>query len=134
MAVILVIATLILAAGARAGRVHKPAKPSFPMLRAYAHKLVVKRWHSEVEWRAFQNVIEAESSFNPCAVYPGRRDCGYSGSNSCGIPQANPCPTSWRGRLWETRWAQVRWAIAYMGDRYGSPSRTWAHWQAARSY
>lgn len=113
----------------------KSARPkSFPMLRAYAHQLVVKRWHSEAEWVAFEHVIDEESGFNPCAVYPGRRDCSYSGSNSCGIAQRNPCPRWMRGRLWETRWAQIRDAVAYMAARYGSPSRTWAHWQVNRAY
>jgi hypothetical protein len=111
-----------------------PQPPPFPMLRAYAHKLVLERWHSEAEYRAFEKVIDNESGFNPCAYYPHSRDCRYAGSNSCGIPQANPCPSSWRGRLWAARWAQVRWTVAYMAGRYGSPSATWAHWIRNRSY
>lgn len=107
---------------------------SFPGLRAYAHKLVLQRWHSEAEWRAFENVIDRESGFNPCSYYPSSSDCHYQGSNSCGIPQANPCPRSWRGRMWETRWAQIRWAVSYMASRYGSPSATWAFWQRNHAY
>ena len=91
-------------------------------VRQYAHTLVLARWGSETEWRAFDAIIRPESNWNPCASYPSRNDCRYTGSSSCGIPQANPCPTAWRGRLWETRWAQVRWVIVYLDRRYGSPS------------
>lgn len=62
-----------------------------------------------------------ESGWNPCRHYPSTTDCRYSGSNSCGIPQANPCPSLWRGRLWETRYAQVRWVLAYIATRYRDP-------------
>lgn len=99
------------------------AKPS---VRQYAHTLVLARWGSEAEWRAFEAIIRPESAWNPCASYPSRNDCRYTGSSSCGIPQANPCPPAWRGRLWETRYAQARWARDYIARRYGSPSRALA--------
>lgn len=97
-----------------------------PSVRQYAHTLIIARWHSEAEWRAFDAIIRPESNWNPCASYPSRYDCRYTGSSSCGIPQANPCPPAWRGRLWETRYAQVRWARDYIARRYGSPSRALA--------
>lgn len=74
------------------------------------------------EWRALDAVVRPESGWNPCAVYGYRGSvCWYSGSNSCGIPQRDPCPLAWRGRLWVTRWAQVRTLISYVAGRYGDP-------------
>jgi hypothetical protein len=90
--------------------------------RSYAHRLVLARWHSEAQWLALDAIVRPESSWNPCASYPGRHDCSYTGSSSCGIPQANPCPREWRGRLASTWRAQVRWLIRYVASpRYGSP-------------
>lgn len=103
-------------------------------VRSYAHALVLKRWHSTGQWFAFDAIVRRESGWNPCAYYPHRSDCGYRGSNSCGIPQANPCPSSWRGRLFSTRFAQVRWGIAYIVDRYGDPIAALAYWDAHGSY
>jgi predicted amidophosphoribosyltransferase len=37
------------------------------------------------------------------------------------VPQAQPCPPSWRGRLWQVRYAQVRWLLDYISSRYGDP-------------
>lgn len=91
-------------------------------VRQYAHSLVIARWHSEAEWLAVDLIIRPESNWNPCASYPSRNDCRYTGPSSCGVPQANPCPTLWRGRLWETRWAQARWLVDYLDSRYGTPS------------
>lgn len=92
-------------------------------MRSYAHRLTIARWHSEAEWRSLDAIVRPESGWNPCSAYPSIHSCGYAGSNSCGIPQANPCPSGWRGRLWSTRFAQVRWLISYVASRYGSPSR-----------
>src|SRR6185437_11587662 len=75
--------------------------------RSYARMLVLKRWHTTSEWRAADAIVRPESSWDPCEHYPSTHDCRYTGSSSCGIPQANPCPLSWRGRLFQTRWAQV---------------------------
>jgi hypothetical protein len=84
--------------------------------------LTLARWHSQAEWRALDAIVRPESGWNPCSHYPSTTDCRYMGSNSCGIPQANPCPELWRGRLGRTWRAQVRWLIAYVAGRYGSPS------------
>ncbi len=98
------------------------SNPTRCTVRQYARLVVLDRWKSAGEWSAAVAVITPESNFNPCASYPSRHDCHYSGSSSCGVPQANPCPNSWRGRLWETRYAQCRWFVDYVGRRYGSPS------------
>jgi hypothetical protein len=86
-----------------------------------------------LEWRALDAIVRPESGWNPCRVYPSRTDCLYAGSNSCGIPQANPCPAAWRGRLWATWRAQCDWIVAYIAARYGTPSAALAfrimhHW------
>jgi hypothetical protein len=104
-----------------------PAPAASPSrVRDYAHRLVLERWHSEAEWRALDAIVRSESGWDPCAVYPSRHACGYAGENSCGIGQRNPCPAAWRGRLWESRLAQVRWLRDYVARRYGCPSRALA--------
>jgi hypothetical protein len=94
--------------------------------RGYAHRLTLVRWHSEAEWRSLDAIVTPESGWNPCRRFPSTTDCFYTGSNSCGLPQANPCPREWRGRLAKTWRAQVRWLIGYITHRYGSPSRALA--------
>lgn len=123
--IIYLAAMAILIATAKAGRPET--------VRQYAHRLTLARWHSEAEWRALDAVIRPESDWNPCSAYPRVHDCAYAGSSSCGVPQANPCPVEWRGRLWETRFAQVEWLIRYVAGRYGSPSAALA-WREAHGY
>lgn len=110
------------------------AKAASESVRSYAHRMVLKRWHSEAEWRAFDAIIQPESHWDPCAYYPQKHDCSYSGRNSCGLAQRNPCPAWARGRLWETRYRQVEDAIAYIAGRYGSPSKALAYRKANGSY
>jgi hypothetical protein len=105
---------------------HRSAHHARPSPRAYARQLVLRRWHSVAEWRALDKIVMPESRWDPCAVYPSRHDCGYVGSNSCGIPQRDPCPASWWGRLFAARFAQVRWLISYVAGRYGDPLRALA--------
>ncbi len=114
----LLLCLLVLFLAAQAASARPPLS-----VRQYAHTLILARWGSEAEWLAADAIIRPESNWNPCASYPSRNDCRYTGSSSCGVPQANPCPMLWRGRLWETRYAQVRWFIAYVARRYGSPTR-----------
>jgi len=95
---------------------------------------VRRRWPAADEWRAVVAIVTPESHFDPCARWPGRHDCGYTGSNSCGIPQANPCPREWRGRLASTWRAQVHWLIAYIARRYRSPVRALQFRQLHGSY
>lgn len=91
--------------------------------RTYAKTEAAKapyRW-TGAQWDALDSIIRPESAWNPCASYPSRHDCFYSGSSSCGIPQANPCPYSWRGRLGASAKEQVKWLLNYVKVRYGSP-------------
>jgi hypothetical protein len=74
--------------------------------------------------------VAGESGWDPCAVNPGIHSCRYGGWNSCGIPQRNPCPTAWRGRLWRIRFRQVDWLESYIAGRYGTPSRALAFHEA----
>jgi len=76
------------------------------------------------EWLALGELVHRESGWDPCAVNPGLHDCGYSGPNACGIPQADPCTKTWWGRqgdLWKMRYVQVRWMLAYIKRGYGDP-------------
>lgn len=96
--------------------------------RAYARQLVLRRWHSAAQWQAEDSIVSGESHWDPCAVNPGMHACGYAGASSCGIPQANPCPTGWRGHLYETRFQQVVWLQHYIAGRYGDPLHAlWFH-------
>lgn len=91
--------------------------------RQYAQTLAASKYGwVGYQWDAIDAIVGPESSWNPCASYPGRHDCAYGGSSSCGIPQANPCPAAWRGRLASTWRAQVEWLLAYLKGRYGSPA------------
>jgi hypothetical protein len=100
--------------------------------KAYARRLTFRTWHSNAQWLDLNAIIAGESGWDPCAHWPSvHHDCAYDGtvlcsggacSNACGIPQATPCPVEWRGRLWATRFAQVRWLIAYVKRRYGTPA------------
>ena len=94
-------------------------------VRAYAHRLVLQRWHSDAEWGAEDQLVRNESGWDPCAYYPSSHDCGYSGYNACGIPQRDPC--GWRGDLWGTRYRQVRWLQRYIAARYGDPENALYH-------
>jgi hypothetical protein len=113
---------VLLAPSARSG--------TFPPARAYAHTLALATWHSEAQWQDLDAVVVPESHWDPCAYNPVSRDCAYAGSASCGIPQAQPCPAAWRGRLGATWRAQVRWLIAYVLRRYKLPSVALAHERA----
>jgi hypothetical protein len=100
-----------------------------PPVRTYARKLAIHHWHSWRQWKALDTIIRGESHWDPCASYPSRHDCLYTGWASCGIPQRNPCPVEWRGRLFKVRYAQVRWLIRYIAGRYGDPLHAlWFHW------
>jgi len=111
-----------------------PAARSGTSPRGYAHRLTIVTWHSEAEWRALDAIVRPESGWNPCRHYPSTTDCRYAGSNSCGIPQANPCPSAWQGHLGKTWRAQVRWLIDYVKRRYKTPSNALAFRRANNWY
>ena len=84
--------------------------------RQLAYRLAAQRGWSAAE---LDEIIGQESGWNPCRHYPSTTNCDYMGSNACGIPQANPCPHEWRGRLWETRYQQVYWLMRYLESHHG---------------
>jgi len=90
--------------------------------KQYAMSLATDKYHwTGEQHRALSAIVEPESGWNPCRRYPSTTQCSYSGSNSCGIPQASPCPREWRGRLGATWRSQVRWLLAYIEHRYHDP-------------
>lgn len=119
---------LLVASPATAKRTHHCRKRT---PRHFAYCLTMKTWHSLSQWRALDAVVTPESSWDPCAHYPSTHDCFYRGANSCGIPQRNPCPYQWRGRLFTTRFLQVKVLLAYVKGRYGDPLH--AYWFRSRN-
>lgn len=123
---VVLLTALVLACGNVAANAAPKIHHSHPLtVKAYAYKLAKQHgWASQ--WWAINDIITPESGWDPCAVNPGRRLCYYTGSSSCGIPQAQPCP--WRN-LWASRYAQVRWFFRYIehhidadtGRPYGTP-------------
>jgi hypothetical protein len=90
-------------------------------VRVYARREAAARGWTGAHWSALEEIVRPESGWDPCAVFPQRHRCAYAGAGSCGLPQAQPCPAAWRGRLWEVRFAQVRWLLDYIAGRYGNP-------------
>lgn len=109
-------------------RAYSPATP-----RGYLCDLIEAKWPGQF-W-AVNEIVTPESGWDPCAVYPSQHDCGYIGSNSCGLPQADPCPSEWQGRLDVTWRAQCRWLTAYfVSHGYGSPVAALRYRQSHGSY
>lgn len=119
--------------------------PSTSTVQAFAKQLAAQKGWTGSQWVALETIIAGpvhsdgrrwggESGWDPCAVNPMRHDCTYGGTHSCGIPQASPCPSAWRGRLAAVWRAQVRWLIAYVASRYGDPLTALAHHNTYGSY
>lgn len=102
--------------------------------RAYAKREAAKVGWVGGEWQALDAIVVPESRWNPCAHWRHKIECGYDGPNSCGIPQRNPCPSAWRGRLGSTGRMQVAELLRYVRDRYGSPSAALAFRRAHGYY
>jgi hypothetical protein len=91
-------------------------------------KIVMARkygWTGQ-EWTSLDALVRNESGWDPCAHYPSTHDCGYVGTNACGIPQRYYCPTEWQGHL-ELWHRQVFWMLRYIRDRYGDPINAYYH-------
>jgi hypothetical protein len=69
------------------------------------------------EWSALEQLWHNESGWNPNAV--------NSSSGACGIPQALPCTKIPNPQSTES---QIDWGLAYIKNRYGSPSKALAFW------
>jgi hypothetical protein len=98
--------------------------PSGPV-QAYARKLLAAYgWGSQ--WGAFNDIVMRESGWNPRAQNP---------SGAYGIPQALPASKmASAGADWRTDpYTQLRWMMAYIRSRWGSPANADAneirnHW------
>jgi hypothetical protein len=107
--------------------------PTAGSVRVYAMRKAAARGWTGAHWRALEAIVWPESRWDPCAVYPQRHSCAYAGAESCGLPQAQPCPRAWRGRLWHVRFAQVRWLLDYIAARYGDPQSA-LHFRQAHTW
>lgn len=127
---------MILVAAAVAAILTAPTSSAYTRkdVYRYARNLAALRGWTGEQWSDLAAIVEPESGWDPCAVYPSQHDCGYVGSNSCGIPQADPCPALWLGRLDRTWRAQIRWLIAYVAGRYHDPASALAYREAYGSY
>jgi hypothetical protein len=83
--------------------------------------------HNDAQFSCFSHIIKRESDWNPRA---GNRRGAY------GLPQALPGrKMASAGADWRTNpRTQIRWAIHYMDERYGSPCAAWAHWRNHHNY
>ncbi|HEX3829768.1 MAG TPA: transglycosylase SLT domain-containing protein [Sporichthyaceae bacterium] len=83
--------------------------------------------HNDAQFGCFSHVIDRESGWNPRA---GRVSGAY------GLPQALPGrKMASAGADWRTNpRTQIRWALGYMHERYGSACGAWAHWRRHHNY
>ncbi|MGA5700569.1 transglycosylase SLT domain-containing protein [Peterkaempfera bronchialis] len=80
------------------------------------------------QWAAFDAIISHESGWNPQAV--------NASSGAYGLAQALPgSKMASVGSDWKTNaGTQIKWALSYMNDRYGSPNAAWSFWQTHHWY
>lgn len=92
-------------------------------LKSYAHDLVISYGWTEYDFECLVKLWNRESGWRPNAV--------NKKSGACGIPQALPCKKmSKEGSDYKTNGkTQIRWGLKYIKNRYGSPSKAWAHSQ-----
>ncbi|WP_242454137.1 lytic transglycosylase domain-containing protein [Bailinhaonella thermotolerans] len=85
-----------------------------------------KGWASE--WGCLERLWDKESGWNHKAYNPS--------SGAGGIPQSLPASKmASAGADWRTNpRTQIKWGLGYIGGRYGSPCKAWAHWQARHWY
>lgn len=93
------------------------------------HMAAARGWTGH-QWAALYELWNRESGWNPCRHYPSTTNCGYTGSNACGIPQRVPC----NGLIQQGARAQIRWGLGYIASRYGSPAGALAHSNTAGWY
>ncbi len=94
----------------------------------YAHDLVLQYGWTENDFEALVKLWQKESGWNP---YSKNK---YSGAY--GIPQALPgSKMASAGSDWATNYkTQIKWGLKYIKNRYGSPSKAWAHFQKKHWY
>lgn len=126
-ALIGLLATLLFAQAAPA------AQTGWPQTKGLSHYLVIKRWHTDAEWQAENEIITQESNWDACAVNPGQHLCRYTwtgNGNACGIGQRYYCPVRWKGRLGHMWRNQCHDLQDYIARRYIDPIGALAHKRA----
>jgi hypothetical protein len=109
-----------------------PADPGNPVVternKVLAVALMAPRGWSERQWKCLDHLWTRESSWNHLAR--------NRWSGAYGIPQALPgSKMSRAGTDWRTSAAtQIRWGLAYIGRRYGTPCAAWGHSEAMGWY
>jgi hypothetical protein len=103
-----------------------PAAPPPPPIqpdsnRALGYHLMREFGFAEDQWPALDNLWRRESGWNHLAENPS--------SGAYGIPQSLPAnKMSVVGDDWRTNpETQIRWGLAYIRARYGTPDRAWQH-------
>ena len=89
--------------------------------RALGYQLLLDFGFDEEQWRYLDALWHRESGWNHLAENPS--------SGAYGIPQSLPAAKmSVVGPDWRTNpETQIRWGLAYIAARYGTPEKAWAH-------
>lgn len=92
--------------------------------QSLGRRMMLRRGWSPSEWPSLKALWTGESGWNEKAKNPS--------SGAYGIPQSLPAnKMASAGRDWLTNAAtQIKWGLQYIKDRYGSPSKAYAQWQA----
>ncbi|MEQ6902185.1 transglycosylase SLT domain-containing protein [Nocardioides sp. YIM 152588] len=89
--------------------------------RGLGYRLMLDFGFEEAQWRYLDALWRRESGWNHLAENPR--------SGAYGIPQSLPATKmAVVGDDWRTNpETQIRWGLAYIAARYGSPQAAWAH-------
>jgi len=103
------------------------AAPSFPTAPTAVRELARTMVPAD-QWASFDSIIKHESDWDVHAV--------NASSGAYGLCQALPgTKMASAGADWRDNPAtQIKWALSYMNDRYGSPNAAWAFWQTHHWY
>lgn len=91
---------------------------------ALGKKLAAKSGWTGNQWKALYNLWMRESGWNEKADNPT--------SDAYGIPQSLPgSKMASAGSDWKTNpETQIKWGLAYIKERYGSPAKAWSFWNS----
>lgn len=90
--------------------------------KSYAYDLVINKYTwSKEDYEALVKLWTKESNWNPNAV--------NKKSGACNIPQALPCSKISK-KYGDNSWQSgIKWGLAYIKSRYGTPKKAWNHFQ-----
>lgn len=96
--------------------------------RALGYQLMIEFGYPEDQWAYLDALWHRESGWNHLADNPT--------SSAYGIPQSLPgSKMAVVGSDWRTNpETQINWGLAYIGARYGTPQKAWAHSEAVGWY